>query len=169
MRGFIALGSNLGDRWAHLRSGLVEMARAGIPAVASSSVWETEPVDTGDSYWFLNMVVRIETETPPLDLLELLLEVERREGRIRTERNAPRVLDLDLLLLGDYRLEGPRLTLPHPRMWERRFVLAPLAELAPDLRNSDTGLTVVESCTLLGDRPGVRRLGVLAAAVREPV
>ncbi|HZN56364.1 MAG TPA: 2-amino-4-hydroxy-6-hydroxymethyldihydropteridine diphosphokinase [Candidatus Polarisedimenticolaceae bacterium] len=132
MVGFVALGSNVGDREEHLREALAAMEERGVLPVALSSLWETEPVGGAGPAWFLNMVAKIETSLPPEAVLETLLAIERRRGRIRAGSNAPRELDLDLLLLGNLRREGPALTLPHPRMTSRRFVLAPLAEVAPE-------------------------------------
>lgn len=165
MVGYVALGSNLGDREANLRNGLAGMADLGLEVEAVSSIWETEPVDAPEPLWFLNMVARLRTRRSPIEVLDILLEVERRAGRLRTVPNAPRELDLDLLMMGDLRYEGPRLELPHPRMWQRRFVLAPLGELAPNLRNPVTNRTVSETCRSLGSRPAVRKIGVLAAPV----
>jgi len=159
---YLALGSNLGDRAANLRAGLEGIARRGLVPLDLSSVWETEPVDSPEPLWFLNMVARAETDLPPLEVLDRLLDAEREAGRVRSARNAPRLLDLDLLLLGDLRLDHARLVLPHPRMWERRFVLAPLAEIAPGLLDPRTGRTVREACEALPPRPWVRRLGPLA-------
>lgn len=159
---YIALGSNLGDRRAHLESGLAGLGRHGLEPRAVSSVWETEPVDTDFPRWFWNMALRTEDDRPPLELLELLLEIERRNGRRRTEANGPRTLDLDLLMVGDLRVDGPRLRLPHPRMWQRAFVLEPLAEIAPELRNPDSGRTVGEERLRLQDPARVRKLGDLA-------
>jgi len=145
------------------------MARLGVRADALSSVWETEPVDSRGPLWFLNMVARVPVSRPPEELLDLMMEVERQAGRTRVIRNEPRVLDLDLLLVDGLRVEGPKLTLPHPRMWERRFVMAPLAELDPDLRNRGTGLTVLGTYRSLGGRPEVRKVGVLAAPAAGPL
>jgi len=161
MRGYVALGSNLGDREGSLRAGLEGMGRRGLPTRALSSLWETEPVDTPDPRWFLNMVAEVDTGLPPRRFLELLLEVEREVGRVRTVRNAPRALDLDLLLLGDLRIEEAGLIVPHPRMWTRRFVLAPLAELAPALRDPVTGRTVEQALASLPATPAARPLGPL--------
>lgn len=169
MIGFVALGSNLGDREARLRDGLAGMARAGLEPLELSSVWETEPVGWPGAPWFLNMVARFRTDAPAQEVLDRLQRLELEAGRVRTAPNAPRVLDLDLLMLDDLRLHGPRLTIPHPRMWERRFVLAPLAELAPDLVNPGTGMTVVQTLESLGERPRVRRVGVLAARACGPL
>jgi len=160
MLGYVALGSNVGDREAHLRAGLLAMARDGVTPVAVSSLWETEPVDGAGPAWFLNMVARVATELPPEALLAVLLGVERERGRLRARPNAPRELDLDLLLLGAVRRHTPELTLPHPRLWSRRFVLAPLAELAPEFAR---GLDALD------DRHEVRRAGKLALPETLPV
>ena len=162
VEGYIALGSNLGDRAAHLRAGIDGLAAAGIRVTAESSVWETEPVDSPEPLAFLNMVVRVETELGPLGVLDRMHAIERRAGRGDAPRNAPRVLDLDLLLLGDLRCDGPRLTLPHPRMWERRFVLEPLAQIAPALRDARSGRTLLEASRAIERASWVRRIGPLA-------
>ncbi len=166
---YIGLGSNLGDREAHLRAGLEGMARRGLVAGALSSVWETEPVDSPEPLWFLNLVARAETSLEPLAVLDLLLDVEREVGRVRSVRNAPRVLDLDLLLLGGERRDTARLTLPHPRMWRRRFVLAPLVEIAPEVRDPGTGRTAAEELARLEDGSVVRKVGTLALPRGRPV
>lgn len=160
MRGYVALGSNLGDREGHLRAGLDGMARRGVRILALSSVWETEPVDGAGPNWFLNMTAGIECDLRPPQILERLLEVEVEVGRVRTAPNEPRVLDLDLLHLDGVRWSDERLRLPHPRMWSRRFVLAPLAEIAPDLRHPDGGRTVRQALEFL-DGCEVRRIGSL--------
>ena len=158
---YVALGSNLGDRRACLRAGLEGMARRGVEVVAVSSVWETEPVDAPSSPWFLNMAARVRTSLGPRELLDELLDVERALGRRRTARNAPRPLDLDLLLHGEHVCDEPRLVLPHPRMWGRRFVLGPLAEIAPELRDPRSGRTVSEHLAGLADAAIARPVGVL--------
>jgi 2-amino-4-hydroxy-6-hydroxymethyldihydropteridine diphosphokinase len=140
---------------------VVGLREAGLGLVALSSVWESEPVDTTAPPWFLNMVAAIDSDRPPLALLEILLAVERRAGRTRSARNAPRTLDLDLLMVGALHCREPRLELPHPRMWERRFVLEPLAEIAPGARHPASGRTIGEACARLGPRPEVRRVGPL--------
>ena len=126
---YISLGSNLGDREATIRA-----AVAALPGVvAMSELRETEPVGLVDQPPFLNGVARLETELSARELLEALLAVERQLGRERRERWGPRTIDLDLLLYGSEMLEEPGLTVPHPRLHERRFALEPLAELAPSL------------------------------------
>jgi 2-amino-4-hydroxy-6-hydroxymethyldihydropteridine diphosphokinase len=167
--GYVGLGSNLGEREAHLRAGFAGMIRRGLSPEAISSVWETEAVGTSEPAWFLNMVARIGTGLTPEDVLERLLEVEAEAGRVRTFRNAPRVLDLDLLLLGGHRREGESLVLPHPRMWERRFVLAPLEEIAPGLVHPASGRTVREALAALSDPHAVRKVGALALPGWRPV
>ena len=169
MEAFVALGSNLGDRRRHLSAGLAGLAAAGLPPVAVSSVWETEPVDAPGARWFWNMVVKLRTELGPFEVLERLQQVERAAGRERTVRNGPRTLDLDLLLLGQVVLRHARLVLPHPRMWQRRFVLEPLAEIEPGLVNPATGRTADEERHRLRDTSRVARLGPLASSEDEPV
>jgi len=162
MECYIALGTNLGDLAANLQAGLDGLRGAGLPPRAVSSVWETEPVDTPFPQWFWNMAVMTRSDRPPHELLELLLAIERANGRQRSARNAPRTLDLDLLMVGELRVDDERIRLPHPRMWERRFVLEPLAEIAPELRNPSTGRTVEEERQRIRPRGTVRKLGDLA-------
>jgi len=166
---FLGLGTNLGDRARHLQGALDGLGRAGVPARAVSSVWETEPVDAPSPLWFWNMAVSVEWSGRPVELLDLLLDLETRAGRTRTVPGAPRTLDLDLLLVGDRVVADPRLVLPHPRMWTRRFVLAPLAEIAPETRNPLTGRSVVEELARLVDPALVRRIGPLATLETAPL
>ena len=129
MRAFLALGSNLGDRERHLREAI-----AGIPdVVAVSPIYETEPVGSGGRY--LNAVVELDTDLSPRQLLEVCRRLETAAGRARdpADRYAARTLDVDVLLVGDLQVHEPDLEVPHPRMWERGFVLIPLADLAPDV------------------------------------
>lgn len=131
---FIGIGSNLGDRETHLRGALELLsAEEGIKIVAVSVLRETEPVGPVEQGPFLNGAVHVDTELRPKELLERLLDIEERLGRVRRERFGPRTIDLDLLVYGDEVLDEPGLTLPHPRLHERRFALEPLAELAPGL------------------------------------
>ena len=130
MRAFVALGSNLGDRWAHLRE-----AVAGLPdVVAVSPVYETEAVGgPAGQPPYLNAVVELDTELSPRRLLEVARRLEEEAGRVRAERWGPRTLDVDVLLVGDLVVDEPDLQVPHPRLWQRAFVLVPLADLAPDV------------------------------------
>lgn len=149
-RAYVALGSNLGDREAILRAAVDALdAEDGIEVVAVSSLRDTEPVGVGDQPRFLNGAVALDTTLAPRELLERLLEVEQRFGRVRVPgEHGPRTLDLDLLLYGDERIDEPGLVVPHPRLHERRFVLEPLADLDPEL-----------------DVPGRGRVGELTAGV----
>jgi 2-amino-4-hydroxy-6-hydroxymethyldihydropteridine diphosphokinase len=127
VRAYLGLGSNLGDRRAHLRAAI-----AGIPdVVAVSPVYETDPVGGPAGQGpYLNLVVALETDRSPRQLLELARRLEAGAGRVRTEHHGPRTLDVDVLLVGDLCVHEPDLVVPHPRMWERRFVLVPLSDLA---------------------------------------
>jgi 2-amino-4-hydroxy-6-hydroxymethyldihydropteridine diphosphokinase len=129
-RAFLGLGSNLGDRWTQLRE-----AVAAIPdLVAVSPVYETDPVGGPPGQPpYLNLVVELATERSPRELLEVARRLEEGAGRVRVEHHGPRTLDVDVLLVGDLAVVEPDLVVPHPRMHERRFVLAPLADLAPEL------------------------------------
>jgi 2-amino-4-hydroxy-6-hydroxymethyldihydropteridine diphosphokinase len=132
---YIALGSNLGDRERHLRAALEALrALRGVRDVVASRVYETDPVGPGEQEPYLNAVARVSTNLSPRDLLDRLLAIERSEDRERGPvRNAPRTLDLDLLLYGEREIDEPGLVVPHPRMAQRAFVLEPLCDLAPDL------------------------------------
>ncbi len=144
-RVFVSLGSNLGDREQNIRTAVKELGQVqGVQVRRLSRIRETAPVGKTDQPLFLNAVVEIESVLDPEALLDHLMEIERRLGRVRDERWGPRSIDLDLLLYGEERRDGDRLTLPHPRMRERRFVLEPLAELAPDLVIPGDRVTVRE-------------------------
>jgi len=140
---FLGLGTNLGDREANLRAAL-RMLRDVVQIEAVSSVYESEPVGYRPQPDFLNMVVRARTQLEPSALLEAVRGIERALGREPSFRNAPRVMDIDLLLYDDIELDLPELTVPHPRMLERAFVLKPMAELAPDAAHPRTGRTFRE-------------------------
>ncbi len=134
-RAFIGLGANLGDREGTIRAALDALgAEDGIEVVAVSTLRETEPVGVGEQPLFLNGAAELETTLTARQLLDRLLETERRFGRVRVAgEHGPRTLDLDLLLYGQERIDEPGLTVPHPRLRERPFVLEPLAELDPGL------------------------------------
>lgn len=130
MRAYLGLGSNLGDRVAHLREAIASLEEV----VAVSGAYETEPLGgPGGQDPYLNAVVALETERPPRALLAECRRLEAAAGRVRAERWGPRSLDVDVLLVGDLVVREDDLVVPHPRMWLRRFVLAPLAELDPSL------------------------------------
>jgi len=133
---FVGIGSNLGEPERQIAAALEQLAAEdGIELVAVSTLRETEPVGYLDQPNFLNGAAQLETALPPRELLERLLAIEGLLGRVRGEgpRFGPRTIDLDLLLYGEQTIDEPGLTVPHPRLWERRFVLEPLAELAPGL------------------------------------
>ena len=131
---FVGIGSNLGDREQNLQQAIELLSKEeGIDVVAVSELRETEPVGPVAQGPFLNGAVRIETDLDPRELLERLLAIEQRLGRVRSERWGPRTIDLDLLVYGNEAVDGPGLTVPHPRLHERRFALEPLSDLAPSL------------------------------------
>jgi len=130
-RAFILSGTNLGDREANLDFARSSLTRGGT-VMNISSCYETEPVGYLDQPWFLNQALELETPLSPSGLLLLCQEIESSCGRVRTFPNAPRTLDMDILLYGDTVVNEKDLVIPHPRMAERRFVLAPLAEIAPE-------------------------------------
>ena len=142
----IALGSNLGDRWATLSAAVQRLrAEPGLRVVARSEFYETAPVNCPPgSGEFLNAVASVETDRSPQDLLRLLHRIERQFGRVRAETNSPRTLDLDLILYDSAVIDTPELIVPHPRMHERAFVLVPLAEIAPDAVHPISKITVRE-------------------------
>jgi 2-amino-4-hydroxy-6-hydroxymethyldihydropteridine diphosphokinase len=139
----IALGSNLGDRHAHLAFALTRLSTI-VSDLRSSSIHETDPVGVGDQPRFLNAALVGHTRLQPRALLDALLAIEQDDGRTRPFDRAPRTLDLDLILYGNQIIDEPHLQVPHPRFRDRLFVLAPLAEIAADCIDPVTGLTVGE-------------------------
>jgi 2-amino-4-hydroxy-6-hydroxymethyldihydropteridine diphosphokinase len=131
---YLSLGSNMGDRSANLRSA-IERLRGFGKVVAVSSFYETEPVEFVAQPWFLNCVVKLDTEKMPKQLLAGILNLEREMGRQRKQKKGPRSIDIDILLFGNSIIQSPGLTIPHPAMHDRRFVLEPLAEIAPAVRH----------------------------------
>jgi 2-amino-4-hydroxy-6-hydroxymethyldihydropteridine diphosphokinase len=158
----LGLGSNIGDRRGHLLAAVNELAPRGVEVLASSSVFDTEPVGLVlDQPEFLNACLRIRTGFEPLELLDVCKEVERVVGRAAGGvRHGPRVIDVDVLLLGDLSFESERLTLPHPEVSSRRFVLVPLLELDPDLALPGAGgRRLADALAALGPGQEVRRAG----------
>ncbi len=141
---YLSLGSNLGDREGNLRLARERLSESGLSPLRESSLYETEPRDFPDQPWFLNQVIAAETSLFPRRLLAALQRIERELGRKRGVPKGPRTIDLDILLFGEAVVSAPDLEIPHPRLAERRFVLEPLAELAPDLRHPLTRRTVRE-------------------------
>lgn len=131
---YLSLGSNVGDRERYLSDAIVRLEDLG-RIVSASSFYETEPVEVTDQAWFLNCAVALETMFAPERVMAALLHIEREMGRERTREKGPRIIDIDLLLCDDVILNSPGLTIPHPAMHQRRFVLEPLAEIAPEVRH----------------------------------
>jgi len=160
--GYLGLGSNVGDRESHLRAAVELLREHGVEVEAISSTYETEPVgEVLDQPDFLNAAIRVRTELEPEALLDLCKEIEAERGRVLdAPRHSPRPLDVDLLLLGDLELSSERLTLPHPEVTSRRFVLAPLIELDPALTlPGGYGLAQAQASLSPGQR--VQRVGSL--------
>jgi 2-amino-4-hydroxy-6-hydroxymethyldihydropteridine diphosphokinase len=160
--GYLGLGSNVGDREGHLRTAIEMLRERGVEVEAVSSTYETEPVgEVLDQPDFLNAAVRIRTELEPEALLNICKTIEAERGRsLEAPRHSPRPLDVDLLLLGDLKLETDRLTLPHPEVTTRRFVLVPLLELDPELTFPD-GIHLADALAVLGPGQRVERVGSL--------
>jgi 2-amino-4-hydroxy-6-hydroxymethyldihydropteridine diphosphokinase len=154
---YVGLGSNLGDRVAHLLLAVRGLLAAGLCVSRLSAIYETEPVDVVDQPAFLNMVAELRGDTPftPEQVLARLLRIEYALGRRRDAPRGPRTIDLDLLLYRDVQQESPLLTLPHPRLHLRRFVLVPLAELAPDAVHPKLKETVQELLAHVPDTTSV--------------
>jgi 2-amino-4-hydroxy-6-hydroxymethyldihydropteridine diphosphokinase len=141
---YIALGSNVGDRAENLRLAKEQLEAPDLRVLRASSIYETAPRDVEDQPWFLNQVLECETDLFPRQLLTRLQKIERAMGRKPRMAKGPREIDLDILLYGDAVVKAPELEVPHPRLAERRFVLEPLAELAPEKRHPGTRRTVRE-------------------------
>lgn len=155
---YLSLGSNVGDRLGNLRRAMQLFCGEGIALRCTSSIYETEPVDNPNQDWFLNCVAEVRTALEPLALLHRLQEIEAQLGRKRKIPKGPRTIDIDILLYGDLVRQSEELTLPHPRMLQRRFVLEPLAEIAPTLRIPGTTRTVEDAFRDLRDPAQVRLL-----------
>jgi 2-amino-4-hydroxy-6-hydroxymethyldihydropteridine diphosphokinase len=155
---YLSLGSNIGDRAAHLNAAIAALADAGVRVLKTSAFYETEPVDYLEQEWFLNCVVEGETELPAHALLARLREIEARMGSKKIIAKGPRILDIDILLYGDETIATAELQVPHPRMAQRRFVLVPLAEIAPELRHPSWRGAVKDLLAATSDHSEVRRI-----------
>jgi 2-amino-4-hydroxy-6-hydroxymethyldihydropteridine diphosphokinase len=140
---YLSLGSNVGDREKHLRDAIVLLETRG-HIVSVSPFYETEPVEFADQAWFLNCAVALETTDPLENLMSAILQIEQQMGRQRIQRKGPRIIDIDILLFGGTILDSPALTIPHPAMHQRRFVLEPLAEIAPEAQHPVLKKTIQE-------------------------
>lgn len=162
--GYLGLGSNVGDRVGHLRAAIAALRERGVEVEAVSSLYETEPVgEVLDQPDFLNATVRIRTDLGPEALLDVCKEIEAERGRaLDAPRHSPRPLDVDVLLLGNVELSAERLTLPHREVLTRRFVLAPLLELDPELALPD-GTRLADALESLGPGQRAARVGSLDA------
>jgi 2-amino-4-hydroxy-6-hydroxymethyldihydropteridine diphosphokinase len=155
---YLSLGSNLGDREANLRTAIEKLKEIGNP-IAVSFFYEAEPVEvSGTQPWFLNCAVKFDTEKMPRQLIAAILGIEQEMGRQRKQQKGPRTIDIDILLFGSSVIEIPSLTIPHPKLHQRRFVLEPLAEIAPDARHPVFKRTIRELRDALPPGQTVRKV-----------
>src|SRR6266550_6844632 len=153
-----SLGSNVGDRKENLRGAIASLGDVGVRVTRVSSFYETEPVDFLEQAWFLNCAVEGETEFPAPELLRALRRIELRMGSKKLVAKGPRLIDMDILLYGLETIDTPELQVPHPRMHLRRFVLVPLAEIAPEVLHPVLKMTAAQLLERTSDRSAVREL-----------
>jgi 2-amino-4-hydroxy-6-hydroxymethyldihydropteridine diphosphokinase len=163
---YLSLGSNIGDRALHLLEAIQHLKKLGT-VLAVSSFYETEPVEFTEQRWFLNCVVLLETEKMPRQLLKAVLDLERNMGRTRRQHKGPRTIDIDILLFGNSVLETSGLTIPHPALHQRRFVLEPLAEIAIEKRHPVFNKTIRELRDALPPGQAVRKIPSKSATKRS--
>jgi 2-amino-4-hydroxy-6-hydroxymethyldihydropteridine diphosphokinase len=154
---YLSLGSNIGDRKNNLREAIRRLGAVG-RVTSISSFYETEPVEVTDQAWFLNCAVSLETSITPEQLMTGLLRMEEEMGRRRLQKKGPRTIDFDILLFGGSVMSTAQLTIPHPAMQERRFVLEPMAEIAPQVRHPVLKKTMRELCEALPPGQTVRKI-----------
>ncbi|MGC9972955.1 MAG: 2-amino-4-hydroxy-6-hydroxymethyldihydropteridine diphosphokinase [Bryobacteraceae bacterium] len=157
---YLSLGSNLGDREGHLREAIALLGAEGLRVLRVSSLYETEPMEVRGQPWFLNLVVEAETDLFPRQVLARIRKIELGLGRKRGRPKGPRTIDIDILLFGESVIETTDLTVPHPRLAERRFVLEPLVELVPELRHPVNRRTMRELLAATADQV-VKRIAPL--------
>lgn len=155
---YFSLGSNVGDREKNLCNAIAALDSAGVRVTKLSSWYETEPVDLREQPWFLNCVVEGETRVPAVDLLRALRGIETQMGSKKLVAKGPRLIDVDILLYGDETIDTPELQVPHPRMLLRKFVLVPLAEIAPQLKHPAWAKMISELAADTTDQSVVRKL-----------
>lgn len=155
---YLSLGANIGDRGTNLRAAIAALPKAGVRVGRVSSFYETEPVDYLDQPWFLNCVVEGETVLEALPLLRRLREIETRMGSNKEFAKGPRLLDIDILLYGGETIDTPDLQVPHPRMLQRKFVLMPLAEIAPELKHPSWMSNVKQLLRVVPDQSQIKKL-----------
>jgi 2-amino-4-hydroxy-6-hydroxymethyldihydropteridine diphosphokinase len=156
---YLSLGSNVGEREVNLRVAIAALDGAGVRITRASAFYETEPVDYLEQAWFLNCVVEGETEVTALELLRALREIEAGMGSKKVVAKGPRLIDMDILLYGQEMIDTPELQVPHPRMHLRRFVLVPLAEIAPEVIHPALKMTAGQMLKRTEDQSQVRRFG----------
>jgi 2-amino-4-hydroxy-6-hydroxymethyldihydropteridine diphosphokinase len=154
---YLSLGSNVGNRAENLRRSIAACDPIGVRILKISSIYETEPVDYLEQPWFLNCVVQGETELSPVELLHALRGIEARMGSKKAFAKGPRLIDIDILLYGVETISSPELRVPHPQMLARKFVLVPLAEIAPELKHASWSGNAEEMLRQTQDRSEVRR------------
>jgi len=153
---YLSLGSNVGDRAAQLHEAIARLRAAG-RVIAASSIYETEPVEFTEQPWFLNCAVALETDQTAQQLMTAILAIEEEMGRRRVQKKGPRSIDIDILLFGDMIVDSTDLTIPHPAMQHRRFVLDPLAEIAPEVLHPGLRKTIAELRDALPEGQAVRK------------
>jgi len=155
---YLSLGSNIGARTQNIALAIESLPSHGVRVAKESSLYETEPVELRAQDWFLNCIAEVETNLSPQELMQVLLKIERFMGRERLVPKGPRIIDMDIVLYGAAIVEEPHLEIPHPRMTDRRFVLAPFAEIAPEMIHPILKKTIRQLLDETADHSEVRRI-----------